>query len=92
MKFCCTDMEQHIEEADVILYSDVFDEYGIPYPDGSMSYLSINYCSWCGKKLPPDKRAEWFERLEQLGYDKPFESDIPKEFKSSKWREMDNGK
>ena len=28
--------------------------YGIPHPDDN-SYYAINYCPWCGAKLPDDE-------------------------------------
>jgi hypothetical protein len=31
---------------------------------------------------------EWFEKLEELGFDNPFDCDsIPEEYNSAKWRE-----
>ncbi|WP_425490327.1 DUF6980 family protein [Heyndrickxia vini] len=31
------------------------------------------------------KRDLWFDTLEKLGYDAPYEQDIPEEFNSEKW-------
>ncbi|MBQ8575399.1 MAG: hypothetical protein IJ447_05060 [Clostridia bacterium] len=73
----------------VIYYSSKFNEYGIPIHDGengrASSYILIEYCPWCGKELPESKRDEWFELLEELGFDCPFEDDIPQKFKTSEW-------
>lgn len=88
--FCCQEMEQSITETGTIRYNDVFDEYGIPVPeDGGASSLLIKFCPWCGKQLPESKRYEWFEKLENLGFDNPLSDDtIPSEFKSSEWRKV----
>lgn len=73
----------------VIYYSSKFNEYGIPIYDGEngipTSYILINNCPWCGKLLPDSKRDEWFEILEKLGYDDPFDENIPQKFKTSEW-------
>lgn len=85
--FCCSEMKQNIAETKCILYSDIFDEYGLPVPGDSESFLLLKYCPWCGKVLPNSNREEWFEKLEKLGFDDPlFEDSIPIEFKTSKWR------
>ena len=66
-----------------------FNEYGIPIHDGEngkiTSYIKIQYCPWCGKKLPDSLREKWFDELEKLGYDDPLNDDIPEKFKSDKW-------
>ncbi|KIL45088.1 DUF6980 family protein [Jeotgalibacillus soli] len=69
----------------LIFYSSKFDEYGIIVHDGGTSFIEISYCPWCGTKLPMSKRDLWFDSLEKLSYDEPFEQDIPEEFKSDKW-------
>lgn len=85
--FCCPRMEQSVVDDTTIFYSDVFDEYGIVFPEDEVSMSLIRFCPWCGKKLPESKREEWFKRLEELGFDAPlFDENIPIEFKSSKWR------
>ena len=91
IKFCCENMEYYLNliDLDLVHYSEVFDEYGIPcHEDGGHSSVRIKYCPWCGKRLPESKRDEWFDRLEKLGFDDPlFDENIPIEYKTSKWRE-----
>lgn len=96
-KFCCDQMEKQITLAcekhedeyacpDVLIdYSDIFDEYGIIIHDGGCSSITINFCPWCGKKLPESKRDLWFDTLEKLGYEDPFDQDIPEKYKSDAW-------
>ncbi len=92
---CCIDMNNNVYCVDdpsltpqnignIIYYSSRFREYGIPI-NNSASYLLINYCPWCGCKLPTSKRDEWFDALENLGYITPLSQDIPLEFRSSAW-------
>jgi hypothetical protein len=40
----------------LIYYSDRFQEYGLIIHDGGSSYTRINFCPWCGTKLPESKR------------------------------------
>jgi hypothetical protein len=73
------------DNCSLIYYGEKFDEFGIIIHDGGNSFLEINYCPWCGKRLPQSKRNRWFDELEKLGYETPLEMDIPNEYKSSKW-------
>ncbi len=80
-----------IEQTDkTVYYCSKFDEYGIPIYDGengaANSYVLIDYCPWCGKRLPSSKRDEWFSALEKLGIENPLEvENIPEKFKTSEW-------
>jgi len=67
-------------------FSEVFNEYGLVVHDGGTSSVEISFCPWCGTKLPKSERDEWFNQLEQLGYDDPFSQNIPTKFQSAKWR------
>lgn len=66
-------------------YNKRFDEYGILIHDGGTSSLQIQYCPWCGAKLPESKRDLWFETLFRLGFDEPSEQPIPKSFQTDEW-------
>ena len=80
-------MEQNIKETESVLYSEVFDEYSICCAEDEQSILLLKYCPWCGTKLPESKREEWFDKLEELGFDDPiFDDNIPTAFKTSEWR------
>ena len=50
-----------------ILYTEKFDEYGLKIWDGGNSSILIEFCPWCGEKLPNSKRDDWFDRMEKLG-------------------------
>jgi hypothetical protein len=62
-KYCCVDMAYHLIEDKVsknkveinydsiITHTSKRKEFGIPIHDGGSSYIQINYCPWCGKKL-----------------------------------------
>jgi len=83
----------------VIHYYPRFNSYGTPIYDDikldghcnptldSQSQISIQYCPWCGTKLPKDLSDEWFEQLDKLGYENPGSDDIPEPYKSSDWWE-----
>lgn len=84
---CCDEMEQNIKIYGLLSYNEVFDEYGLNYIGDTNSYFIIEYCPWCGKKLPESKREMWFNELEQLGYDDPLmDENIPNKFKDCSWR------
>lgn len=81
-------MKTNIEDTGVINYDIIFDEYGIKVPEDNISYVLLDYCPWCAKKLPDSKRDAWFSQLEILGFNEPFEQKdtLPIEFKSDQWR------
>lgn len=93
----CKEMKRHLNfQCDVhtdpfqcadslVIYIPRFDEYGIIIHDGGQSYDIINFCPWCGKKLPVSKRNRWFKTLAARGYDNPSKQKIPKEFLSNEW-------
>ena len=105
VEHCCEEMKNRIEHtcdvhdspfdcADhIIYYSDVFDEYGIIIHDGGSSYITINYCPFCGKQLPKSKRDIYFNILENdLNYSNEdiWDGKIPEEFKSDAWWQKRN--
>lgn len=52
---------------------------------GGQSYITIDFCPFCGTKLPESKRDLWFERLEAMGID-PWDADSrPKEYQTDEW-------
>ena len=68
-----------------IVYLKKFREYGIRILNGGSSIKTIQYCPWSGKLLPKSLRDEWFDTLEELGFDDPRDQEIPEEFKTDKW-------
>ena len=84
---CCFEMKKHIEEKEVAIeYCNSFRSYGIKVLDGGSSVQRINFCPWCGKKLPRELGTELskivFEELKLDGYD---DSRLPAEFQSDEW-------
>jgi hypothetical protein len=67
-KHCCSAMKERVEYVceehsspfecadNLIYYSQKFDEYGLIIHDGGSSFISINFCPFCGTKLPESKR------------------------------------
>lgn len=82
---CCEEMSHAIREGEIaIRYVDKFREYGIAILDGGTAHQVIQYCPWCGAKLPLSLRDEWFARLQDLGLE-PGDAAIPKSMKNSEW-------
>ena len=95
---CCTALRDQVDfRCDVhperggcgdylIAFTEVFDEYGLwvhTDEDGSASsWLSIHYCPFCGSKLPPSRREQWHDLLEERGLDP---DDLPAQFDRYGW-------
>lgn len=70
----------------LIVYVPSFNEYGIIIHDWWSSFIIINYCPWCWKKLPESLRDKRFDELERMWYENPLLNDnIPEEFKTDEW-------
>ena len=86
VEFLC---DQHPDRHDcpdcLLEYIPKYDEYGILVHDGGTSKITIEYCPWCGAKLPDSKRDKWFEELETLGITNPGQQEIPKEYDTDEW-------
>jgi hypothetical protein len=76
--------------ADALIYYDPkFDEYGIIVHDGGASYAAIDFCPFCGARLPESRRDLWFEKLQEMGID-PWDSEArPPEFETDEWYRQD---
>lgn len=97
MKFCCNEMEKQVNSycpedqnrfdcPDCLIdYNEVYDEFGIIVHDGGTSCVTIEFCPWCGSKLPESKRELWFKELEDLGIIDPVEQELPDKYRSNKW-------
>ena len=100
MKYCCNDLRYHLEHKcevhddvfdcldHLFYYSRTFDEYGIIIHDGGSSYISIQYCPFCGTKFRPSKRDQYFDILEtelKISSEDISEGRIPEEFKTDEW-------
>ncbi|MGA5817906.1 DUF6980 family protein [Kitasatospora sp. NPDC094028] len=68
----------------LIHFSPKFQEYGIVIHDGGASVSVIEFCPWCGHRLPESQRDRWFEELERRGID-PWQDDVPAEFEDDRW-------
>ena len=86
MKHCCADMQMMIDEEKSIVFIPEFREYGVPIRDGGSSFLQMEYCPWCGKKLPGSLREEFFRILERSGITYPCPKDkLPEAMRSEQW-------
>ena len=85
---CCLTMDAGLSKEGAILYYDPqYREYGIDL--GIRGGFLIDYCMFCGKKLPTSVRDEWFDILEkEYGLESPNEEDrkrVPQEFWTDEW-------
>ena len=44
----------------------------------------IDFCPFCGTKLPSSLKAEWQRRIAEAGYD-PNDENLPGDFLSDRW-------
>jgi hypothetical protein len=68
-----------------VYWSPAFDEYGL-ICQPSAEILLIQFCPFCGAKLPESKRDAWFSELKRTGW-KDWGDAIPKEMLSHDWDE-----
>ena len=86
ISYCCERMGQAINRCANVHYSAIFDEYGLPIPGDYNSMVLIQYCPFCGKKLPDSKREEWFVQLEKMGFEDPLlRDDLPQAYLCTDW-------
>jgi hypothetical protein len=71
----------------VIHYDNRYEQYDlILSDDGEIRMLQkIDFCPWCGTKLPLSLRDRWFDELEALGIDAMIDP-VPEPYRSSAWR------
>lgn len=85
IEFDCSQHATPWECMDVpVIYNEVFDEYGLVMRDGTSAYVLLQYCPWCGTKLPDSARERWIAAVEGLGLDTAGE--VPPAFRTSAWR------
>ena len=84
-KYCCDTMKFAVNSVEVPLnIIEKFGEYGISIQDGGSSRLTLNFCPWCGTKLPKSERDRWFDELEAAGID-PHVDEIPAIYLDGTW-------
>ncbi|MCP5468829.1 MAG: hypothetical protein H7A32_06130 [Deltaproteobacteria bacterium] len=85
---CCAQMGKLLEDPRVkIKYNAKYREYSIPGSEDEVVRQLLDFCPWCGKKLPQSLRENWFDELEKLGITDPNNqpNEIPPEFKTDEW-------
>jgi hypothetical protein len=70
----------------LVVYVPRFHEYGIlwrqlPTPE---SYAVINWCPWCGTRLPESVRHAWYDELWRRGLDE-IDDEIPEDMRTDTW-------
>ncbi len=69
-------------------YVAKFNEYGIGIRGSDIGSITIEYCPWCGTKLPPSHREEWFRIvIDDLGLE-PDDPKVPAEMHSELWWQL----
>jgi hypothetical protein len=87
--YCCLTMDAELSREDALLYYSLrYREYGVKLPKSTGGML-MDYCMFCGKRLPISVRDEWFGILEkEYGLERPLTGDkkhVPKEFLTDEW-------
>lgn len=80
----CEDMRRaHEDPRTPLIYAPRVREYGIKIED-SWAKRTLEYCPWCGQRLPASLRDEWCERIFALGHE-IIDEDIPAPYDSDEW-------
>jgi hypothetical protein len=66
-----------------LVYWGKFREFGIRLV-GQEAIDGIDYCPWCGMKLPASLRDQYFDYLDELGLD-PGSPDLPIDLRTGAW-------
>lgn len=81
------DCDQHADPFEcpdsLVVYNEVFDEIGLIVHDGGPSKVNIDFCPWCGTRLPESQRDRWFDETEAKGF---TDETLPPEYRSGAWR------
>jgi len=86
---CCENMDcELLNNKSILLYNAKYREYAVKI-DKSSACVMIDYCLFCGKKLPESLRVPWFDILEEeYGLERPASGDkkkVPADFLTDEW-------
>jgi hypothetical protein len=98
-EFCCGRMAANItlennrKRGQVVMYDPSVREYSVCVINQRNAISPINYCPYCGKKLPSELGDDWIEVIKsEFGKDffceddaEWFEKELPPEFKTDEW-------
>jgi hypothetical protein len=77
-----------LNDGSLLHYSPKYREYGLRIPK-TTGYMLMNFCMFCGKKLPESVRDKWFDILEkEYELESPMEQDkkkVPRDFWTDEW-------
>lgn len=98
MKFCCQNFPSRKDGSAIEFYCTRTDDVIIGYFPRYREYMTVhtqelaydvNYCPWCGIKLPTSLADEWWDVLEkEYGLEDPVHDDrekVPAEFWTDEW-------
>ena len=85
----CPELREFMDEGKVgISYNPFAREYSIKLVSSPSTVQLIDYCPWCGTKLPEPLRDMWGDLLDAMEIFDPFGDDrarVPKEFWTDSW-------
>lgn len=95
MTICCKQLYEVInDKCGSLQYSSTLREYWVRLIDdydelgiisNNIAIQLIYFCPFCGTRLPESLRDQWVNELEALGFDEPFDQDIPSDYTSGAW-------
>jgi hypothetical protein len=71
-------------EEGAVIYIEKFRESGIPVPDRGTSYLVIDFCPWCGCRLPLPLSDKWIDAMDKMGVPPPYDK-VPEKYETDAW-------
>jgi hypothetical protein len=70
---------------EAIIYYPKHRKYGVFVNDGGTSIVTIDFCPWCGIKLPCRLSEMWVDILDEIGVDPSEKDQIPDDMKTDEW-------
>lgn len=89
-RWCCERLEYATNSEELpVVYNAAFRTWGIEYRSGyGGGKLLLDYCPWCGERLPSRLTDVWFDRMDSMGIDADLSMDnpaIPDEMRDERW-------
>ncbi len=86
MKLCCKSMDNvSIRKILPQLYYDPCDRSYYIESENKKSVYVIEYCPWCGTKLPTYLGGVMVDYILEAGYEGFDDPNLPEEFKTDEW-------
>jgi hypothetical protein len=82
---CCFIMTHLLEEGKVAIgYAPRCREYYIHLATSGGVQI-MDFCPWCGCRLPLSLRDLYFDEIRKQGFEDPLDDNLPEKYKTDEW-------